>query len=102
PCPYVGLDAFRDRTYFFGREADIASLMIRLRGAPLVVVLGASGSGKSSLVIGGILPALAQQASPPGLCVVPAFVPGNAVLEHLVDAVQNSRCSVGVADGPEV
>ena len=23
PCPYVGLDAFRDRTFFFGREADI-------------------------------------------------------------------------------
>ena len=102
PCPYVGLDAFRDRTYFFGREADIASLMIRLRGAPLVVVLGASGSGKSSLVIGGILPALAQQASPPGLCVVPAFVPGNAVLEHLVDAVRNSRCAVGVGDASEV
>ena len=102
PCPYVGLDAFRDRTYFFGREADIESLLTRLRDVPLVVVLGASGSGKSSLVIGGVLPALAQQSSSPGLCLVPAFVPGNAVLDNLVDAVRNSRCSVGVGDASDV
>jgi WD40 repeat protein len=99
-CPYVGLDAFRDRTYFFGREADIALLLTRLQDVPLVIVLGASGSGKSSLVIGGILPALAEQTSPPGLCMVPAFVPGNSALEHLVEAVRNSRC--GVHGAPDV
>jgi WD40 repeat protein len=95
PCPYVGLDAFRDRTFFFGREADIESLLAQLEKSPLVVVLGASGSGKSSLVIGGVLPAIAAEAPPPRLCVVPSFVPGNTVLDHLVDAVRQSPCAGG-------
>ena len=100
PCPYVGLDAFRERTFFFGREADIQSLLVQLQKAPLVVVLGASGSGKSSLVIGGVLPEIVAEAPPPGLCVVPSFVPGNAVLKHLVEAVHQSLCGAGagVAD----
>ena len=48
-----------DRTFFFGRESDTQALVAQVRAAPLVVVLGASGSGKSSLVMGGVLPALA-------------------------------------------
>src|SRR5262249_7572502 len=100
-CPYVGLDAFRDRTYFFGREADIQSLLAQLQGTPLVVVLGASGSGKSSLVMGGVLPGLGDVASPPGLYVVPPFVPGNTVLKHLADAVRRSACGVGVGAAAE-
>src|SRR6185295_14196345 len=56
----------------------------QVRGAPLVVVLGASGSGKSSLVMSGVLPALAAEGT---WRIVPPFVPGNAVLEHLVEAV---------------
>ncbi len=89
-CPYVGLEAFRaeDRTYFFGRESDEKALLAQVRDAPLVVVLGASGSGKSSLVMGGVLPALAAEGT---LRVVPPFVPGNAVLEHLVEVVLRSR-----------
>jgi hypothetical protein len=83
PCPYVGLDAFRDETYFFGREADTKALLAQVRDSPLVVVLGASGSGKSSLVMGGVLPALRAEGA---LRVVPPCVPGNAVLEHPVEA----------------
>src|SRR5947199_2221849 len=82
-CPYVGLDAFRDETYFFGRESDTKALLAQVRDSPLVVVLGASGSGKSSLVMGGVLPALRAEGA---LRVVPPCVPGNAALEHLVDA----------------
>ncbi|MFY9610837.1 MAG: AAA family ATPase [Blastocatellia bacterium] len=100
PCPYVGLDAFRDRTFFFGREADIQALLAQLQSVSLLVVLGASGSGKSSLVIGGVLPALAAEA--PGLCVIPSFVPGNTVLEHLADAVRQSPCGVGADVAAEV
>src|ERR1700675_4136913 len=51
-CPYVGLEAFRDQAFFFGREADTQALLTQLHDTPLVVVLGASGSGKSSLVMG--------------------------------------------------
>jgi len=102
PCPYVGLDAFRDNTFFFGREADTQSLLAQLQKAPLVVVLGASGSGKSSLVIGGVLPALATDTQLAGLCVVSPFVPGNTALTHLALAVRQSPCGVsagGAADG---
>ncbi|HEX4964124.1 MAG TPA: WD40 repeat domain-containing protein, partial [Thermoanaerobaculia bacterium] len=89
-CPYVGLEAFRDqdRPYFFGREADTKALLAQVRDAPLVVVLGASGSGKSSLVMGGVLPALTAEGT---FRVVPPCVPGNAVLEHLAEAVLRSR-----------
>lgn len=82
-CPYVGLDAFRDETYFFGRESDTRALLAQVRDSPLVVVLGASGSGKSSLVMGGVLPALRAEGA---LRVVPPCVPGNAVLEPLMEA----------------
>ncbi|HEY2290720.1 MAG TPA: hypothetical protein VGM86_08465 [Thermoanaerobaculia bacterium] len=82
-CPYVGLDAFRDETYFFGRESDTKALLAQVRDSPLVVVLGASGSGKSSLVMGGVLPALRAEGA---LRVVPPCVPGNAALEHRVEA----------------
>lgn len=89
-CPYVGLEAFRDQRFFFGREADTQTVIAHVRAVPLVVVLGASGSGKSSLVMGGVLPQLAAQEVPPNLQIVQPFAPGNAVLVHLVDAVQKS------------
>lgn len=94
PCPYVGLDAFRNQDFFFGREADTQQLLSQVHEAPLVVVLGASGSGKSSLVMGGVLPALPGSEAGPGLIVVPPFVPGNAVLDSLAKAVLQ-----GVPDG---
>lgn len=100
PCPYVGLDAFRDRTFFFGREVDTQSLLEQLQKAPLVVVLGASGSGKSSLVIGGLLPALAGDRQLAELCVVPPFVPGNCALANLARAVRGSACGAGGAIDP--
>ena len=86
-CPYVGLDAFRERTYFFGRDADIEALAAQVRGTPLVVVLGASGSGKSSLVMAGVLPEFAAGESRPSLRIVRPFVPGDDVLYALADAV---------------
>jgi WD40 repeat protein len=93
-CPYVGLEAFRDPTFFFGREADIKALIAQLHETPLVIVAGASGSGKSSLVIGGVLPALAASVAQSGrarLRVIAPFVPGTAVLEHLAGAVLQGR-----------
>ncbi len=83
-CPYVGLDAFRAIEFFFGREMDTQKLVSQVESTPLVIVLGASGSGKSSLVMGGALPAIRRQKT---LRVVPPFVPGHAVLEHLAAAV---------------
>ena len=64
--PYRGLEAFReeDADLFFGREQDVARLVERLRSARFVAVMGASGSGKSSLVQAGLLPALRLDAVP--------------------------------------
>ncbi len=71
--PYKGLCAFtaNDRRDFFGREALVNALANTLeqlvvqeqRGKPparLLTVLGASGSGKSSVVLAGLLPCLKQ------------------------------------------
>ncbi|GAB3854044.1 hypothetical protein ACFPIJ_61410 [Dactylosporangium cerinum] len=62
PVPYLGLTAFRaeDAGWFFGRAALVDRLLARVRRAPLVAVLGASGSGKSSLLGAGLFGALAD------------------------------------------
>ncbi len=86
-CPFVGLESFRDGTFFFGRDKAVASLLQRVSEVPLVIVQGASGSGKSSLVIGGALPVIGATSHVPCFRVIGPFTPGNAVLESLVSAV---------------
>jgi WD40 repeat protein/DNA-binding SARP family transcriptional activator len=65
-CPFKGLVPFEaaDAPYFFGRERLVAELVARLVGAPLLGVVGPSGSGKSSAVRAGLLPALASGVLP--------------------------------------
>ena len=65
-CPYKGLATFDtdDAEYFFGREQLVADLVARLVGAPLLAVVGPSGSGKSSVIRAGLLPALAGGVLP--------------------------------------
>ncbi|TDP39877.1 hypothetical protein [Nocardia ignorata] len=60
-CPYPGLRAYRpeEHTLFFGREqatADFAALVRDTTG--IVVLIGASGAGKSSLLAAGLRPAI--------------------------------------------
>ena len=59
-CPYRGLLPFEpeDRDYFFGRERLIEELIGRLAPGRLVAVVGASGSGKSSLLRAGVIAAV--------------------------------------------
>jgi WD40 repeat protein/DNA-binding SARP family transcriptional activator len=65
-CPFLGLATFdaAHAEYFFGRERLVAELVARLVGAPLLAVIGPSGSGKSSAVRAGLLPALASGVLP--------------------------------------
>jgi WD40 repeat protein/class 3 adenylate cyclase len=65
-CPYKGLAAFEpeDAEYFFGREELVAELTARLAGTRFLAVVGASGSGKSSAVRAGLLPAIWGDALP--------------------------------------
>ena len=68
-CPYRGLDAFReeDAAFFFGRgsaddpKSAIGELVGKVREHPFVMVVGRSGSGKSSLIYAGLLPALRRE-----------------------------------------
>lgn len=118
--PYPGLRAFteQDAPIFFGRDGEVREgieLLNRVRrlGHPrLVMVLGSSGSGKSSLVLAGLLPALRRDARQWRL--VKPFRPGPEPMRALAvslsqafddagqlmawDAVQ--RClEAGVTDG---
>ena len=65
PSPFKGLNAFAeiDAPRFFGREEAAQSLFALVREKPLVVVSGRSGSGKSSLVMAGLLPLLHEDRS---------------------------------------
>ena len=59
-CPYPGMRPFReeDSGRFFGRQQEVGDLLQRLRLHPFIAVIGPSGSGKSSLVLAGLVPAL--------------------------------------------
>ena len=67
PPPFKGLEPFHvsDAHLFFGREALVARLMEHLRRDNLLIVVGASGCGKSSLVRAGLVPALVGGGLPP-------------------------------------
>ena len=61
--PYRGLQPFTvaDKGVFFGRDDDKQRLTAMIRKQPVVVVVGPSGVGKSSLVQAGVVPVLCQQ-----------------------------------------
>jgi energy-coupling factor transporter ATP-binding protein EcfA2 len=62
--PYLGLRAFReeDSAFFFGREAFTEKLVGTVERTPFLAVVGPSGSGKSSVVQAGLIPALRKGA----------------------------------------
>jgi len=66
PRPYRGLDRFDSdqHEFFFGRDDEIRRLIERLAQDRFVAVVGASGSGKSSLVRAGLSTEVAETASP--------------------------------------
>src|SRR5215831_6013532 len=59
-CPYRGLEAFGEEHArdFFGRADESRRLLDLLRSRRLLILSGASGSGKSSVVLAGIVPAI--------------------------------------------
>ncbi len=63
-CPYRGLAAFQpeDADRFFGREELVAELVERLDRDRVLFVVGPSGSGKSSAVRAGMVPAIRSGA----------------------------------------
>jgi len=63
PCPYRGLFHFSpdDAEYFFGREVLVEKLFAATQTRNFIPVLGASGSGKSSVVLAGLVPKLENE-----------------------------------------
>jgi V8-like Glu-specific endopeptidase/energy-coupling factor transporter ATP-binding protein EcfA2 len=61
--PYKNLLAFTedDVEFFFGREQAIEEIYAEVNHKPFITVLGASGSGKSSVILAGLIPRLKQE-----------------------------------------
>lgn len=85
PAPYVGLAAFRDGRFFFGRERLVEQMAAKLADTRLLAVVGPSGSGKSSAVLAGLIPALEKGAlaGSESWRVLPRMVPGSHPLANL-------------------
>jgi energy-coupling factor transporter ATP-binding protein EcfA2 len=86
-CPYLGLYAFQEahQKLFFGRQRLVEGMLEWLRHNRLLAVVGPSGSGKSSAVLAGLLPALkgGQQSDGAGWSDYPPMVPGSDPLHNL-------------------
>jgi len=83
-APYLGVRAFDEATgrWFRGREGDAEAILARLDEERVVAVVGASGSGKSSVVRAGVIPALRTR----GWEILPCRV-GDDPMKALADAL---------------
>src|SRR6516162_8394502 len=101
-CPYRGLDAFReeDSAFFFGRgsaddpNSPIGQLVRKVREHSFVMVVGRSGSGKSSLVFAGLVPALRREQQ--HFWAVLSFRPGTAPLTAIAEAFNPRATDEGI------
>jgi WD40 repeat protein/DNA-binding SARP family transcriptional activator len=93
-CPFKGLASFdiSDAPYFFGREKLIAELVAGLVGAQLLGIVGPSGSGKSSVMRAGLVPALAGGVLPGSELWKQVLIrPGEHPLRELTGAMEDIR-----------
>jgi WD40 repeat protein/class 3 adenylate cyclase len=84
--PYQGLSAFQedDAEFFFGREGFTDRLIDAVKTHPMVaVIVGSSGSGKSSTVFAGLLPQLRKE----GGWSIAQFRPGSQPLTALMSVL---------------
>jgi AAA ATPase domain len=95
--PYPGIFAFEapDAAIFFGRDEESRAVIERLDarrtqgGARFVVIVGASGSGKSSLLKAGVLPQLSRRHGQ--WVLLPDIRPEKAPMEALAKALAQHR-----------
>ncbi len=88
-CPYRGLQVFReeDAAFFVGRKALAKQLLDFTLGKNLVVVVGPSGSGKSSVVQAGLIPLLRREQPPANTWDAVGFTPGHDPFHRLASAL---------------
>ena len=62
-CPFKGLSSFHseDQQFFFGREELVETLKQMLKEHHFLAVLGPSGSGKSSVILAGLIPLIQKE-----------------------------------------
>ncbi len=88
-APYAGFAPIEDPELFSGRADLVAELVARVREQRLTVVVGASGSGKTSLLRAGLLPTLGTHV---------VMTPGSRPLEEcavrLADEVGMAPCDL--------
>ncbi len=100
--PYRGLQAFDDehRGVFFGRRAEIGTVIERLRSDSFVLVVGDSGVGKSSLCRAGVVPFVVHDnaLNDDKDWLYAKLVPGSTPFSNLLSALS----SAGIASLPEL
>ena len=103
-CPFKGLASFdiADASFFFGRERVVAELVARLAGSTFVSVAGPSGSGKSSVVRAGLVPALRDGVLPasdrwPVAVIRPGEHPGRELARALATVLPASETTPDAA-----
>ena len=97
--PYKGLESFDedDQLLFYGRDDAIKELRARAKHSRLVVVSGASGTGKSSVIKAGLLPVLRAE----GFRSLPVMRPGGHPVAELDRVLEEARTvPAGGADEP--
>ncbi|PID58768.1 hypothetical protein CSB45_01860, partial [candidate division KSB3 bacterium] len=89
-CPYRGLEVFReqDADLFFGRADLVGTLQQMVAQQPFVAVIGASGSGKSSVVYAGLIPLLRRLGQWHIACFRPGKRPFHALAAALVPLLE--------------
>ena len=95
-CPYRGLEPFReeDAPFFCGRDDAINELVAQVEVNNFVAVVGPSGSGKSSLVFAGLVPALRKERQTRTWDVV-SLRPGKSPLFNLAEAFASPAENAG-------
>ncbi len=97
-CPYPGLLPYgaEDADSFFGREADVAACLRKLRDSRVLAVVGPSGVGKSSLVRAGVVASLLRGGTP-----VLVTTPGNPPTASLLGLKPHGRQTLVVDQAEE-
>jgi hypothetical protein len=98
--PYPGLRPYNyeESKLFFGRERHIAEILRKLEMHRFVSIVGNSGSGKSSIVKAGVLPALANDKHS---WVIATFRPGENPVRQLSDYLFNKQVFADSSFTPE-